>query len=125
MSTMLMPGLSWKAQMVGETQICERDGTTLGRMAYADGEGYIAADVTLAAPAPVDPTPDTFWNASFPNSVHMVWYLGNWHGKAKYRLMKQLRMHRWQRWPADDLPNRVEAADVAGAPAEAGSKALS
>lgn len=125
MSTMLMPGLSWKAQMVGETQICERDGTTLGRMSYADGEGYIAADVTLAAPTPVDPTPDTFWNASFPNSVHMVWYLGNWHGKAKYRLMKQLRLHRWQRWPADDLPNRVEAADIAGAPAEAGSKALS
>jgi hypothetical protein len=122
MATMLVPGLSWKAQMVGETQICERDGTTLGRMSYADGEGYIAADVTLAAPSPIDPTPDSFWNASFPNSVHLVWYLGNWHGKAKYRAMKRLRLHRWQRWPAHDLPNRVEADDAA-ITADAGTKA--
>ena len=108
MATMLVPGLKWSAQMVGETRICDRDGTTLGRLAYEDGEGYIAADVTLAAPEPLDPVPNTFWNSSFPNSVHMVWYLGNVHGAAKYRLMKRLRLHQWQQWPDTDLPNRVE-----------------
>ena len=40
-----------RSRWSGETRICDRDGTTLGRLAYEDGEGYIAADVTLAAPA--------------------------------------------------------------------------
>ena len=45
METMLVPGLAWKSEMAGETQICERDGTTLGRLSSADGEGYIAAEM--------------------------------------------------------------------------------
>jgi Carbon-nitrogen hydrolase len=120
METMLVPGLPWRSDIAGETQICERDGRTLGRLSYADGEGYIAADVTLAAPTPIDPTPDTFWNASFPISAHLVWYLGKSQGRTKYEAMKRLRLHRWQRWPATDLPNRVDAIDLAAA--EAASK---
>ena len=107
MATPLVPGLAWPTTMVGETQICDRDGVTLGRLGYEDGEGYVCADVTLQAPEPRDPVPDTFWNATFPWSVHPVWYLGNAHGRVKYEAMKLLGRHSWK--PGIDFPNHLPA----------------
>jgi hypothetical protein len=88
--------------MLGETTICNADGLILQRMSYADGEGYVCAEVDMAEPQPRDPIPDLFWNAPFPISVHLVWYAGNAHGVAKYRAMKALRRHSWE--PGTDLP---------------------
>jgi predicted amidohydrolase len=103
MQTPLVPGLGWPSRMLGETTICDADGVVLERMSYSDGEGYVCADVDMAAePQPRDPIPDLFWNATFPISVHLVWYAGNAHGAAKYRAMKALRRHAWQ--PSPDLP---------------------
>ena len=46
----MMPGVPWHTQMIGETQIVERDGTILARLTYEDGEGHVAADVVLDRP---------------------------------------------------------------------------
>jgi len=103
METPLVPGLGWPSRMLGETTICDADGVVLQRMSYDDGEGYVCADVDMAAePQPRDPIPELFWNAAFPISVHLVWYAGNAHGVAKYRAMKALRRHCWE--PGADLP---------------------
>ncbi|KZS65290.1 carbon-nitrogen hydrolase family protein [Mycobacterium pseudokansasii] len=102
METPLIPGLRYPSRMLGETTICDADGVILQRLSYEDGEGYVCADVTLAEPAPRDPIPEIFWNAAFPVSVHLVWYLGNAHGAVKYRAMKALGRHSWQ--PSPDLP---------------------
>jgi hypothetical protein len=104
MRTPLLPGLRWPTIMVGETQICDARGTTLAHMAFADGAGYIAADVALAEPAPLDPVPPHFWMTSIPLSTEAVWLLTNPHGRIKYALMKRLRLHAWQRDPPTPAP---------------------
>jgi predicted amidohydrolase len=98
METMLVPGLAWPSLCVGETAICDADGVVLDRLSYDDGEGWICADVDMAAePRPRDPMPPGFWNSLLPISVHAVWQVGNVHGRVKYEGMKRLRMHSWQR----------------------------
>jgi predicted amidohydrolase len=101
MATPMMPGVKWPSRMLGETTICDADGVILQRMSYEDGEGYVCADVTMTEPVPRDPIPDVFWNATFPLSVHGVWYAGNWHGNLKYKAMKALGLHTWE--PGPDL----------------------
>jgi hypothetical protein len=110
METPLVPGLPWPSRMMGETTICDADGVVLARLGYGDGEGFIAADVDLAEPAPRDPIPEIFWNAPFPISVHLVWYAGNIHGVAKYRAMQALRLHSWS--PGPDLEQFTPAGVV-------------
>lgn len=112
METLLMPGVPWRSMCVGETAICDADGVVLDRLAFEDGEGWIAADVTLEDdPRPRDPCPPGFWNSLLPVSVHGVWHLGNVHGRAKYLAMKRLGMHAWQRdgSAGHDLPDHVPA----------------
>jgi predicted amidohydrolase len=125
MATPLVPGLKWRSVMVGETQICDADGVTLARLSYADGEGYVCADVDLAgAPRPRDPAPPLFWNAPFPLSAHLVWHVGNAHGRARYHAMKALRMHRWQRFAREeDLPAFVPATGLESRDEPVGSAA--
>jgi hypothetical protein len=107
METPLVPGLGWPSICIGETQICDAQGVTLGRMAYEDGEGWIGADVTMDEPRPLDPVPLGFWNSMLPISVHIVWQVGNVHGRAKYALMKRLGLHEWQ--AGEDFPDYVAA----------------
>jgi predicted amidohydrolase len=111
METMLLPGVRWPTICVGETAICDADGRVLERMSYEDGEGYICQEVTLEdEPGPRDPCPPYFWNSLLPVSVHAVWVVGNLHGAAKYRAMKRLGMHAWQKeGPHGDLPAFVPA----------------
>ncbi|WP_320669391.1 carbon-nitrogen hydrolase family protein [Patulibacter defluvii] len=110
MATPLVPGLPWSSSCVGETQICDADGRPLARLSYEDGEGWVGADVELAEPRPRDPTPPTFWNASFPLSAHLVWYVGNLHGRAKYLAMKRLGRHAWS--PGPDVPDHATAEQL-------------
>ncbi|MBM3665882.1 MAG: carbon-nitrogen hydrolase family protein [Actinobacteria bacterium] len=106
----LMPGVPWTTEMVGETQIVERDGTVLARLTYEDGEGHVGAEVALADPEPLDPVPDRFWIPVMPASIHAVWNPLNLHGALRYRAMRALRRHRWQHEPPADLPDSIPAS---------------
>jgi predicted amidohydrolase len=113
----MMPGVRWATEMVGETQIVERDGTVLARMTYEDGEGHVAADVALAEPEPLDPVPDRLWIPVMPASVHATWHTLNLAGAARYRLQHLRRRHPWQTEPAVDLPDEVPADAATSEPA--------
>jgi predicted amidohydrolase len=118
--TPLIPGVGWSTQMIGETQIVERDGTVLRRLTYEDGEGHVGADVELAEPAPLDPVPKRFWIPVMPASIHAVWHPLNLHGALRYRTARLLGRHPWQSEPPVDLPDAIAAHDPAEQPAALG-----
>jgi predicted amidohydrolase len=109
----MMPGVPWATEMVGETQIVERDGRVLARLTYEDGEGHVGAEVTLADPEPLDPVPDRFWIPVMPASIHAVWNPLNVHGAIRYRAMRALGRHEWQSQPSVDLPDEIPATPAA------------
>ena len=97
--TPAMPGIPWTTIMTGETQIAERDGTILARMTYEDGEGSVAASVTIADPEPADLIPSGFWLRPAGFSIHFVWHYMKNHGRARYALDKAMGRFDWQEWP--------------------------
>jgi predicted amidohydrolase len=113
----MMPGIAWRTQLIGETQIVERDGSILARLSYEDGEAHVCAEVGLAEPAPLDPVPDRFWIPVMPATIHAVWHPLNIHGAIKYRALRASGRHPWQPHPAADLPDAIEAAAAAETPA--------
>lgn len=114
--TPFLPGLRWRTDMIGETQIADRDGRILARLTLEDGAGHIAAEVELCEPEPLDPVPERFWIPIMPASVQAVWHPMNIHGAAHYRLDRARRRFDWQDQPPVDLPDRIEAHDRAEAP---------
>lgn len=107
--TPLAPGIRWRTEMIGESQVCDRDGTILARLTYEDGEGHVSADVDLTAePAPLDPILDRFWIPKFTLSTHAAWHGMNTHGLLSYRGRHARRMFPWQAWPNADLTNEVD-----------------
>jgi predicted amidohydrolase len=114
--TPLAPGLPWRTELLGETQIVERDGTILARLSAADGEGHCAATVTLAEPEPLDPIGPMYWIPPLSVLTRAAWTGLNTHGKVRYRGMKLLRRHPWQAWPGGDLPDETGPSDPAEQP---------
>jgi hypothetical protein len=103
--------------MIGETQICDRDGTILARLDLEDGEGHVSADIDIAAaPAPSDDLQDRFWIPDMSALTHVAWHGMNAHGALSYRLRHARRGFAWQRWPAGDLPDEIAPAEEAYAP---------
>jgi hypothetical protein len=111
--TPLIPGVPWPTIFVGESQIVTRDGTTLAKLGYDDGEGYIAASVELGPATPLDPIPSGFWMAPHPASMGLVWQLQNHFGRLSYAANKRRGRFPWQAQPATDLPNYVRGDVVA------------
>lgn len=111
--TPLAPGVAWRTQMIGETQIVERDGTILARLTAEDGEGHIAATVTLAPPTPIDPLGPQYWIAPLSVTTRAAWTAMNTHGALKYRAMRALKRHPWQTWPGGDLPDEIGPSSAA------------
>lgn len=106
--TPLGPGIPWKTQMLGESQICDRDGTILARLTLEDGEGHVAADVDLTAPpAPLDPLAERYWIPRFTLTTHAAWHAMNAHGALAYRLRHARKAFPWQSWPSGDLPDAI------------------
>lgn len=101
--TPLAPGLRWRGELLGESQIVERDGRILARVTAADGEGYAAADVRLTEPAPLDAVPEGFWLALPPASMHASWLVQGAHGRFLYRRRHAARRFPWQALPERDL----------------------
>ena len=114
--TPLAPGVPWKTTMIGETQICDRDGTMLARLAPEDGEGHAAAEVELRAPQPLDPIRDRFWIPGMSFVTHAAWHALNVHGSVRYRLRHAGGNFPWQNLPDTDLPDEIPAAAPARAP---------
>lgn len=113
--TPLAPGLSWPTVMVGQTQICDRDGTILAHLSLEDGEGHVSADVAIAPATPLDPIADRLWVQDFSLLTKAAWYGMNAHGSARYRLRHARKGFGWQSWPSGDLPDEIPpGADTRG-----------
>jgi predicted amidohydrolase len=115
--TPLGPGIAWETVMLGESQVCDRDGTVLARLTLEDGEGHAAADVELGAPAPLDELRDRFWIPDMSLTTHAAWHGMNAHGALSYRARRARRGFPWQSLPAGDLPDDLPPASQADVPA--------
>ena len=107
--TPLAPGLPWPTVMIGETQICDRDGTILARLTLEDGEGHIAADVEISEPAPLDPIQARYWIPDMSVMTNIAWHGMNAHGAMSYRLRHARGEFGWQSAAGGDLPDEVPA----------------
>ena len=115
--TPLAPAIPWRTLMLGESQICDRDGAILARLSLEDGEGHVAADVELAAPEPLDAIEERFWIPRMTISTHLAWHTMNAHGALSYRARHARGAFTWQAWPAGDLPDEIPAPGAGDAPA--------
>ncbi len=105
--TPLGPGLAWETTMLGESQICDRDGTVLACISEEDGEGHVAADVELVAPAPLDPIGEEYWIPDLSPISQLAWHSLNLHGRIGYRVTHARGRFPWQALPAADLPDEI------------------
>jgi predicted amidohydrolase len=113
--TPLAPGLPWPTVMIGESQICDRDGTILARLSLEDGEGHVAADVEITEPRPLDAIRDRYWIPALSAFSQAGWHQMNLHGSLMYRRRHARGGFGWQQLPVGDLPDEVPAASAAGA----------
>lgn len=105
--TPMLPGVRWRTQMIGETQICDADGTILARLTLEDGEGHVAATVTPGSVPPRDPIEDRFWIPLVTPATHAAWHGMNAWGRLDYRRRRAHGGHAWQSVPAGDLPDEL------------------
>jgi hypothetical protein len=103
--------------MLGESQVCDRDGSVLARLTLEDGEGHVAADVELGPARPLDEIRERFWIPDMTVSTKLAWHSMNAHGALSYRIRHARRGFPWQQWPAGDIPDEVPPGSPAEAPA--------
>ena len=110
--TPLAPGLPWPTTMIGESQICDRDGTILARLSEEDGEGHVGAEVTIGEPQSLDEVRERRWIPDVSTIVTkgIAWYGMNCHGDVHYHLRHASRRFAWQQLVASDLPDEIPAA---------------
>lgn len=111
--TPMAPGLPWPTEMIGESQICDRDGTILARLTVEDGEGHVSADVTIGPAVPLEPIGDRYWVPKMSLVTHAAWHGMNTHGALKYKVRHARKAFPWQAWPAGDLPDEIPAHSAA------------
>jgi predicted amidohydrolase len=109
--TPLASSVRWRTDLIGGTQIVERDGSVLARLGPDDGEGHISAEVRLARPQPLDPVSELDWIPPLSPTTRAAWRVLNVHGATSYRIKRLLRLHPWQSWPSADLPNEIDPGD--------------
>jgi predicted amidohydrolase len=119
-ATPLAPGLAWRTEMLGESQVCDRDGTILARLSLEDGEGHVAADVELGPSQPLDEIPDRYWIPHLSITSKLAWHSMNAHGSLAYRVRHARGGFPWQQLPACDLPDEIPASNPWRAPAASG-----
>jgi ferredoxin-NADP reductase/predicted amidohydrolase len=107
MDTPLLPGVAWRSPMVGQTHICDRDGTTLALMTETDSDGHIGALVELGDPQPRDEVPKGYWTTAFGKDVRAMFHLCNAVGTAAYTVRSWRGAFPWQDGLGVDLPDEV------------------
>lgn len=114
--TPLMPGVAWQTEMLGESQVCDRDGTILARLTLEDGEGHACADVELGPPRPLLEIPAGYWIPNLSAASRFAFHSMNAQGTVGYRLAHRRRAFPWQALPAADLPDEIPPAGAHEAP---------
>ena len=120
--TPLGPGIPWQTQMLGESQICDRDGTVLARLTLEDGEGHVAANVALEAPAPLDAIEDRFWIPEMTLTTNARLARDERPRRPQLQAPPRAQGLRLAAWPAGDLPDEVPPASAGDAPFATSSK---
>ena len=96
-----MPGVPWPTIMLGETIITDAEGAIVDRLAYADGEGWICADVRWEDARAARPRPAAFWMTTLPLAAFRRSGTSRTPGGgSKYLAKHALRRHPWQDDPA-------------------------
>ena len=80
--------LGTRTQLMGETQICEADGTILARRSYREGAGVVAATITLGSRPTREEPPNRFWIPELDWLYRSMWRHQNACGKAAYQRAK-------------------------------------
>ncbi|HEY1972874.1 MAG TPA: carbon-nitrogen hydrolase family protein [Pseudonocardia sp.] len=109
--TPLASGLSWDTELLGESQIVDRDGTVLARLSSADGEGHISATVTLEPPAPLDPLSELSWIPNPSTTTRTLRRALRLHGSLGYHTQRLLHRHHWQEVPGADLADEINPGE--------------
>jgi predicted amidohydrolase len=109
--TPMTGGLNWDTDLLGESQIVDRDGTVLARLSGADGEGHISATVTLEPPAPLDPLSELSWIPNPSTTTRALRRALRLHGSLGYQSQRLLRRHHWQDLPGADMADEINPGE--------------
>ena len=92
-SFLVLPGTRMKVgtrtQLMGETQIVDREGVLVARRTYQEGPGVISAEISLGSVPETEPVPDRFWIPRLDMVSKVLWYHQNACGKSAYRWAKR------------------------------------
>jgi len=105
--TPFVRGVPWCTEMLGESQICDRDGNVLARLGLQDGEGHVAADVHIEEPSPSEAIQDRFWIPRLTLASRLAWHGLNAHGALGYRVRRLRGAFPWQAAAGGDLPDEI------------------
>jgi hypothetical protein len=86
----------------------------LARLTYGDGEGSIAATVTVGAPQPVNDIPSSFWLRPNTFVMNAFWHYMKAHGRARFRYDLMMRRFPWQGRDHSDLPGYIPGTSKVG-----------
>jgi predicted amidohydrolase len=79
---------------LGETQITDGRGNVLARLAFEDGEGVVAADITPGRiEGELAPIPEGFWTVELPANTLKAWEQRNKLGKDYYETTFRLLLN--------------------------------
>ncbi len=77
--------LPFHTQLMGETQIIDRQGQLVARLSPEDGPGVITADIDLTPGTPSLECPERFWIPDLALRFRFFWWQQNLCGKSLYR----------------------------------------
>ena len=110
-ATPLAGRLPWHTELLGESQIVDRDGTVLARLTRADGEAHAAATVTLEPPAPLDPLTELAWIPNPSTTTRSLRTALRLQGTLAYQSQRLLGRHHWQEVPGADLADDIQPGE--------------